>query len=125
MNMQDSSIGDEAKLSAEDCVISTAVDEIPNNGDLCGSTKKNLAVITSNRKLRSRGRRPNRMVSRTANTPLLDDQAGETDPSKIVNRPDNSGSNGQGEMSRTVDSDSRYEGIHAGTYLLRCMQEII
>ncbi|KAL1829561.1 hypothetical protein ACET3Z_007973 [Daucus carota] len=109
MNMQDSSIGDEAKLSAEDCVISTAVDEIPNNGDLCGSTKKNLAVITSNRKLRSRGRRPNRMVSRTANIPLLDDQAGETDPSKIVNRPDNSGSNGQGEMSRTVDSDSRYE----------------
>lgn len=85
-------------------VMSTTVDEIPNNGNFHGSSKRNMAVSTSDRKLRSGVRRHNGVVSRTANIPLLDDQAGET-----VNRLENFVSNGHGETSRTVESESRYQ----------------
>ncbi|KAK1375509.1 hypothetical protein POM88_031702 [Heracleum sosnowskyi] len=87
MDMQNSYVGDEAKLRAEnDCVLSTSVEEIPNNGDFHAST----------------------------HIPLLNSQAeaGETAPSKRVDRLKNSVSNGHGELSRSADSESQNQECH-------------
>lgn len=119
MDMQKSLVGDEAKLRAEDnCVMSTSVDEIPDNGDFRASSKESTAVNTSDRKLRSGVSRHNDVVGKTAHIPLLNGQAVETVRSKRVNRLKNSVSNGHGEMSRTDNNESRYQGICAGTYFI-------
>lgn len=122
MDMQNSFAGDEAKLRAEndDCVLSTSVDEIPSNGDFHASSKESTAVNTSDRKLRSGVCRHNGVVGRTAHMPLLNGQAeaGETVPSKRVGRLKNFVSNGHREVSRTVDSESRNQGICTGTYFI-------
>lgn len=119
MDMQKSLVGDEAKLRAEnECVMSTSVDEIPDNGDFNASSKESTAVNTSDRKLRSGVCRHNDVVGKTAQIPLLKGQAGETVRSKRGHRLKNPVSNGHGKMSRTVNNESRYQGMCAGTYLM-------
>ncbi|KAL8113235.1 hypothetical protein AgCh_020527 [Apium graveolens] len=113
MDMQKSLVRDEAKLRAEnDCVVSTAVHEIPENGDFQASIKESTAVNTSDRKLRSGVCRHNDVVGKTAHIPLLNGQTGETVRSKRVDRLKNSVSNGHGEMSRIVNHESRYQECH-------------
>lgn len=99
MDIQDSCVGDEARSSAEnDFLMTTTVDDIPIIGDfhLFPNTRK---------KPRNGVPYQKGVLSKTANTPLLEGLADET-----VNQTKNSVSNGHEELRKTVDTESEVQG---------------
>lgn len=114
MDIQDSCVGDEAKSSAEnDFVMTTTVDKIPIIGDF------HLFPIIP-KKPRNGVPYQKGVLSKTANTPLLEGLADET-----VNQTKNSVSNGHEEMRKTVDTESQYQGMPWNLFRIRYMQVMI